>query len=113
MMEKARLDDFPGGWVVGHFLPSVLHSHEVEVAIKSYKASESEPEHFQQTATEITIVVKGSCMLNGELLTEGDLLSVPPGISGSFEALTDVQIVAIKSPSLAGDKVLGTAPSVG
>ena len=113
MMEKARLKDFPGGWIVGHFSPSVLRSDDVEVAIKFYKAGETEPEHFQETATEITVVLKGRCMLNGELLAAGDLLSVPPAISGSFEALTDVQIVAIKSPSLAGDKILGTASSGG
>jgi quercetin dioxygenase-like cupin family protein len=106
---RRRLEEFPGGWVAGDFSPALLKSKEMEVSIKHFEAGCSEPEHYQRSVTEITIVLRGQCVLAGEVLTTGDILVVPPFLSGSFLAETEVLLLVLKSPSIPGDKVVGQA----
>jgi len=109
---RDRIENYSNGWIVGNFAPALAHSVEVEVAIKHLKAGDREPEHFQRQAVEITIVIHGSCRLNGEVLSAGDVLRIPANVSGDFVALSDVVLLVIKTPSLPGDKVVGKAITI-
>ena len=106
---RARLEDFVGGWIVGDFNPSIFRSMEFEVGVKRLLAGYSEPEHFQKNATEVTLVIEGECLLNGERMRPGDIMIIPPRLSGKFFAETDTVLLVLKSPSLPKDKVLGRA----
>lgn len=105
-MKRVRLSEFPGGWVIGNFSPSISVQRDVEVAIKSFRAGDKEPRHWQKVATEATFVISGVIRLGGHELQAGDGLVIPPEIAASFEALEDGSLVAIKWPSIPDDKVL-------
>lgn len=106
-LTKVRVEDFMGGWLVGDFIPSIFQSKDLEVGIKSFSAGDTEPEHYQMIATEVTVVIKGRCLLAGEQLDSGDVLIIPPGMSGHFRAETDVVLLVLKNPSLPQDKMMG------
>lgn len=101
------LDNFPGGWIVGNFTPVLEHSKSLEVAIKHFTQGQTEPLHFQQIATEYTAVVTGRCRIGDEVIGPGQIFELGPGEVSDFEALSDVVLVAIKTPSIPSDKVMG------
>ncbi len=105
----SRISDFPGGWFAGAFSPSLLPSSEFEVGLKRFAKGQGEVEHYQEIATEVTLVVEGTCLLAGRQLSEGDIAVIPPGVSASFEALSDVILVVVKTPSIPSDKIIGEA----
>lgn len=101
-----RLSDFSGGWLVGNFVPCLLRNEHVEVCVKNFKQGDTEPYHYQRTATEWTIIISGVCVIGDITLGPGDIIEIPPLEVAGFRALTDVSLVAVKSPSLPSDKVL-------
>lgn len=106
-MQINRIEEFVKGWFVGDFSPAILHSTEYEVAVKWFKAGETEPLHKQLIATEITVVIEGEILLGGKKFITGDVITIPPGEFAAFESLTDSSLVCVKNPSLPNDKVLG------
>jgi hypothetical protein len=101
-----RLSDFTGGWFVGDFAPSLLRNEHVEVCVKHFKEGDTELDHYQLTATEWTLIISGECIIGDKNLGPGDIIEIPPLEVAGFRALTDVSLVAVKSPSLPSDKVL-------
>lgn len=106
-MQINRIEEFVKGWFVGDFSPVILHSTEYEVAVKWFKAGETEPMHKQLIATEITVVIEGEILLGGKKFLKGDVITIPPGEFAAFESITDSALVCVKNPSLPNDKVLG------
>jgi mannose-6-phosphate isomerase-like protein (cupin superfamily) len=105
-MRRIRLEDTTGGWFTGNFTPSILKSENFEVCVKRYKSGEREPRHYQLLASEITVIISGTARMGSELLGENDVILLEPLEEYDFEALTDVVLVAVKSPSLPDDKRL-------
>lgn len=105
-MKCDRLEQMTKGWFVGDFVPRVLHSSAVEVAIKHYRAGDREAAHVHRIATEVTAIVAGRVRMQGAEWGEGDLLTIAPGEATDFEALTDCVTVVVKMPSAPDDKVL-------
>jgi len=103
-MRRIRLEDTTGGWFAGNFIPSIFKSEDFEVCVKRYKCGDKEPSHFQLTAIEITVIVSGEARMGSELLKEDDVILLEPFEEFDFEALTDVVLVAVKSPSLPSDR---------
>lgn len=101
-----NLKDFTGGWFVGDFDPSLMHIRDAEVAIKRYKAGDSEPAHEHRIADELTVVVLGTVAINGKFFFENDIIRIPTGQSAAFQAITDAITCVVKSPSVKGDKYL-------
>jgi mannose-6-phosphate isomerase-like protein (cupin superfamily) len=99
-----NLKDFTGGWFVGDFDPSLMHTMDAEVAIKRYKAGDSEPAHVHKVADELTVVVSGKIAINGKIFFENDIIRIPAGQSAAFQAVTDAVTCVVKSPSVKGDK---------
>ena len=110
-MRRDHLSNMVGGWFVGNFVPSVMHTSDFEVCVKYYQAGDCEPQHYQLSATEITCIVSGEARMGAELLGPGDIIVLDPFDAVPFEAITDVALVAIKTPSVANDKVLGAPES--
>lgn len=105
-LEKFCLSDFKLGWIVGDFVPSLVSSKEIEIAVKYFQAGEKEPSHKQIIATEISVVVNGIIKIDGVSFESGDIIKISPGIFADFESVTDSALVCIKYPSLPNDKVL-------
>ena len=108
-MILARVEDFKDGWFVGNFSPSILQNVDFEVCLKSFRSGDKEPRHYQKSATEVTVVVSGSCRMGSVHLSSGDILVLYAGEISDFEAIDDCVIVGIKSPSVPDDKALADA----
>ena len=91
---------------MGDFQPSVVKTSDFEVCVKHYVAGESEPRHYQRTATEITVIISGEALIGGTLVGPNAVVTIFPGEVCGFEALTDVVLTAVKFPSLPDDKRL-------
>ena len=94
------------GWFVGAFLPTAYWTDGAEVAYRSHKAGEPWPRHYQQVATEITLVCAGRLRLNGNIFSVGEIIIVEPGEAVTPKFLTDCTVVVVKVPSLPHDKVI-------
>lgn len=108
-MRSTKLDEMVKGWFVGGFTPAVLSTDACEVAVKHYRAGDSEAAHFHKVATEVTVVVSGTVRMAGRVWSEGDIIVLEPGEVSAFEALTDAVNVVVKLPGALNDKFLATA----
>lgn len=95
-----------GGWFVGGFAPTAHRTTDCEVAVKTYQAGAFEAAHFHKVATETTLVLSGRARMGGTELSDGDIIVLAPGDITSFEALTDVITVVVKTPGALDDKYL-------
>lgn len=105
-MKKARLDKMIKGWFIGNFEPTLYQTTDVEVAVKSYRAGDSESAHYHRIATEITVIVSGRVRMAKEEYGPGDIVVMEPGDVTDFEALTDAVNVVVKLPGANNDKYL-------
>ncbi len=105
-MRTSRLSEMTKGWFVGNFSPTLYRTKDVEVAVKSYRAGESEEAHYHKIATEITVVVLGRVRMFGEEFSEGDIIIAEPGDVTGFRALEDSVNVVVKIPGANNDKYL-------
>ena len=105
-MKHARLEDMVKGWFVGGFTPTAVATEACEVAVKYYKAGDSEQAHFHKIATEVTVVLSGKVRMAGKEWGAGDIIVLAPGDATDFEALTDAVNVVVKTPGALNDKYL-------
>lgn len=103
-MKTAHLDDMFKGWFVGNFDPTLCRTNNVEVAVKIYSAGDSEGAHYHKIATELTVIISGSVLMNGVEYYAGDIVVMEPGDITDFEALTDAVNVVVKLPGANNDK---------
>ncbi len=103
-LQRYKLDDFTKGWFVGNFSPTLVATDAVEVAVKHYRAGESEAAHFHKVATELTLIVSGRVRMSGEEVGPGEIIKMEPGTATDFMPLTDVTTVVVKLPCVKGDK---------
>lgn len=106
-MKVFSLDDMTKGWFVGNFLPTVLSTNQVEVAVKRYKAGEYEPAHHHKIATEITVITDGEVRMNDIVYGAGAILVIEPNTPTDFLALTDATTTVVKFPGANDDKYPG------
>jgi mannose-6-phosphate isomerase-like protein (cupin superfamily) len=104
-MRVAALSEMVKGWFVE---PSVHRTTEAEVAVKAYRAGESEEWHVHRVATEITAVVSGAVRMCGQRFEAGAIVRLEPGEGTDFLALEDTVTVVVKLPSVRGDKYTAT-----
>ncbi len=105
-MKKYKLENFTRGWVVGDFEPNIIRTKDFEVMVRYYKKGDKEAKHVHKLADEITIIVSGKFLMNGELLEAGDIIHLSPNDPTDFECLEDGSNTVIKTPSVMGDKYL-------
>lgn len=105
-MKEEKLSSMTRGWFVGNFEPSVYHTNDCEVAVKSYHKGDYEQAHYHKIATEITLVTKGRIRMFGKEYNIGDIVVVEPGEITDFVALEDTENVIVKIPGANNDKYL-------
>lgn len=105
-MKIDNLSEMIKGWFVGDFDKSALRTKDFEVAIKKYKAGESESRHVHKVAIEITVIVSGRVIMNNNEYKENDIITIPPNESTDFHVLEDTITVVVKTPSVIGDKYI-------
>jgi hypothetical protein len=103
-MDNKLLKDFTKGWIIGDFEPSIYQTSDFEIAIKNYKAGESEKTHYHKIATEWTIITKGRVIMNEVEYKEGDIIKINPYEKTNFNVIEETTTVVIKIPSCRGDK---------
>ena len=103
-MKTVRLDDMVKGWFVGSFTPTAFHTETCEVAIKHYKAGDSEAAHYHQVATEVTAIISGEVQMCDTTWGPGDIIVLSPGDVTAFVCLKDAVTVCVKSPGALQDK---------
>lgn len=104
-MRFAKLSDMTRGWFVGSFEPTVLNAPAVEVAIKRYKAGDTEEAHYHKISTEVSCVASGRIKINGYELIQDDILVLEAGdmMTGLY-AIEDTALVVVKYPVAKDDK---------
>ena len=105
-MNKYKLNDFIGGWIIGDFEPNIIRSKDFEFMVRYYKVGESEAQHVHKEADEITVIVSGKFMMNDVELIAGDVIHLKPNQSTDFLCLEDGSTAVVKTPSVIGDKYL-------
>jgi mannose-6-phosphate isomerase-like protein (cupin superfamily) len=105
-MKIEKLKNYTGGWFLGNFLPTLQHTEDFEVAIKRYKSGDKEESHHHKIATEYTVITSGVAKMNENIISEDEIVIIEPGESVSFEAITDVCTVVVKTPSVKEDKYI-------
>lgn len=105
-MEKFNLDDMVKGWFIGNINPTVLSTEVCEVAVKHYKAGDSEKSHYHKIATEVTVVIQGKVSMGGINYSAGDIIKIDPGTAVDFFCHTDAITTVVKIPGALNDKYL-------
>ena len=103
-MKISKLKNMVKGWFVGSFTPTAYRTGACEVAVKKYKAGDSEGAHYHKIATEVTLVLSGTVELGGRELNAGDIIALEPGETTGFRAFTNAETVVVKVPGVLGDK---------
>jgi hypothetical protein len=103
-MRYFNLKEMTRGWFVGDFQPTAFSTSAAEVAVKTYKAGQSESLHFHRIATEITLIQSGVVEMNGSRYETGAIVVVEPYESSNFLAISDVVTIVVKVPSARDDK---------
>jgi len=65
-MKSVKHSEMIKGWFVGGFTPTAHSTDACEVAVKHYKAGETEGAHYHKVATEITMVLSGRVRMAGQ-----------------------------------------------
>lgn len=105
-MKIGKIKDTEKGWFIGDFPKAVFQSKEFEVSWRIHKAGEFWELHYQKSATEINLLVRGSMTINDVPLSDGDIFILYPYELTEPVFLTDCEVICIKTPSLPTDKVV-------
>ena len=65
-MKVEKLNTMTGGWFIGDFMPTLLPTQNVEVAVKKYNAGQYENKHFHKIAKEFTVIITGVVEILGQ-----------------------------------------------
>jgi quercetin dioxygenase-like cupin family protein len=103
-MKRYSLENFTRGWLVGDFEPNIIRTKDFEFMVRHYKAGDTEAKHVHKLADEITVIVSGKFVMNGETLGPGDIVHLVPGDPADFVCIEDGANAVIKTPSVMGDK---------
>ena len=105
-MKKYEIKKMVRGWFVGNFEPTAFETKDCEVACQNYKAGDCEKRHVHKIATELTLIIKGKAIMNGQEFNEGEIIVIDPEEATDFKAVTDVTNVVVKVPCVKEDKYL-------
>ncbi len=104
-MDRCRLEDFVGGWIIGDFEPSLLKTDLFEACLKIHYRDEPIDRHYHEKTIEYNTLVSGEMIVNGEHLTPNDVFVLKQGECVHAEVLTEeARVMVIKVPSIPGDK---------
>ena len=103
-MQRYKLSDCGArGWFIGDFDSAAYRTKDFEVTYQKLPRSQT-PSHIHKLAHEITLVISGRQICNGEMFEAGDICILEPGDISQIEYLEDTELVTIKTPSIPSDK---------
>lgn len=86
------------GWFVGAFEPSLHQTKDFEVGYRVHEPGKNDW-HYHTQVTEINLLIRGRMIIQGQLLTSGDLFVLEPYEVTDPEFLEPCEIVCVKFPS--------------
>lgn len=103
-MKRFRLEDSGArGWFIGDFDGAVYKTKDFEVTYQKNTRSQT-ASHIHKIAYEITLVISGRQICNGQMFEAGDICVLEPGDISQIEYLEETEVVTIKTPSCPSDK---------
>jgi NDP-sugar pyrophosphorylase family protein len=103
-VKKSKLENMTRGWLIGNFEPSILKTDTFEVGYLKHHKGQIWPAHLHKEANEYNILIKGSLLINNEMINVGEIFVIPKGMLTSAKFLEDCEILCIKVPSNTKDK---------
>ena len=91
------------GTVSKAILPALAKEFEVNYQVNEPGHSVS---HYHKEVTEITLVVTGRMLMNGQIFSPGEIIYLEPGDIAQLEYLEHTTTVTVKTPSIPSDKFL-------
>lgn len=91
------------GWFIGDFAGSVWPTKDFEICYQKLPRGQT-PSHIHKIAHEITLVISGRQICNGQMFEAGDICILEPGDISQIEYLEETEVVTIKVPSVPSDK---------
>lgn len=106
-MKKLKLTDSGArGWFIGDFPGAVVQTKDFEVCYQTNSQDISQGAHYHKIITEVQLVTRGRMTINGVEFGVGDICVLEPGEHYYAEYLEPTDVVAVKFPSVPGDKYL-------
>jgi len=103
-VKKFKLTDAGSrGWFIGDFEGAVHRTTDFEVTYQKNDRGQT-ASHIHQIAQEITLVISGRQICNGQMFEAGDICVLEPGDISQIEYLEETEVVTIKTPSVPSDK---------
>ena len=105
-MQRYKLSDSGArGWFIGDFEGAVYRTKEFEVTYQKNPRGQT-ASHIHKLTYEITLVISGRQICNGEIFAAGDICVLEPGDISQIEYLEETEVLTIKTPSIPSDKYL-------
>jgi hypothetical protein len=105
-MQRYKLSDSGArGWFIGDFEGAVYRTKEFEVTYQKNPRGQT-ASHIHKLTYEITLVISGRQICNGEIFAAGDICVLEPGDISQIEYLEETEVITIKTPSVPSDKYL-------
>jgi hypothetical protein len=105
MRRSSLKDSGSRGWFIGDFDTAVYRTKDFEVTYQKNPRSQT-ASHIHKLVYEITLVISGCQICNGEMFKAGDICVLEPGDISQIEYLEETEVVTIKTPSIPSDKYL-------
>jgi hypothetical protein len=104
MIQKYNVKDFKKGWFIGDFKPSIVRT-SFEIGYQKHTKGEKINPHYHKRGHEVTLMIRGSQIINGQLFQEGDIFVIEPYTVAEIKILEDTEVIVIKTHSGTYDKV--------
>jgi len=91
------------GWFIGNFDGAVHRTTDFEICYQKNPRGQT-ASHIHKLAYEITLVISGRQICNGQMFTAGEICVLEPGDISQIEYLEETEVVTIKTPSIPTDK---------
>lgn len=105
-MKIDKMSNMKGGWFIGDFTPSTYQTSNFEVCHKIHKQGEKWDVHYHAKAIEINYLIRGKMTIQDTLLETGDIFTLDQFEIADPEFLEDCELIIVKVPSVAGDKIV-------
>lgn len=93
------------GWFIGDFPEAIFQTKDFEVCWQTNPRGHA-TSHYHKQITEITLIVSGKVLTNGNIYTAGDIYVLEPGDISQTEYLEETAVLTVKTPSIPSDKHL-------
>jgi len=103
-MKRYNLKDSGArGWFIGDFDGAVFRTKDFEITYQKNPRSKTDS-HTHKIVHEITLVISGRQLCNGEIFGPGEICVLEPGDNSQIEYLEETEVVTVKVPSIPSDK---------